>query len=125
VKKNIRKMSYNKRVTSKIRSVCGPLIIGRRDWAELAVNWAGFETFLGFCFLEEELQRRGVHVKPPKIGSRGGVFVHRRNLRFHAVLRREFSWGVLFSVIFGILGGGPRGCVEEGGQFVCFGGLLC
>jgi hypothetical protein len=32
----------------------------------------GFELILGFGFLEEELQRRGVHVNVPKIGSRDG-----------------------------------------------------
>jgi hypothetical protein len=32
---NIRKMSYNKRVTNKIRSACGPLIGDCEEW----LNW--------------------------------------------------------------------------------------
>jgi hypothetical protein len=39
VKKDIRKMSYNKRVTNKIRSVGGPLIMGLRKEANNWVNW--------------------------------------------------------------------------------------
>jgi hypothetical protein len=31
-------MSYNKRVTNKIRSADGPLIMGRREGAEMVVN---------------------------------------------------------------------------------------
>jgi hypothetical protein len=74
------------------------------------------KQFWGVGFLEEELQRRGAYVKPLEIGSRGTVFIHRRNLRFHADLRRELCWGVLFSVIFEVLPSGPRGPTEEGGQ---------
>jgi hypothetical protein len=48
VKKDIRKMSYNKRVTEKIRSADGPLRMGRRELAEKWVKWMRLERFLGF-----------------------------------------------------------------------------
>jgi hypothetical protein len=56
-------------VTDKIRSVCGPLI--KDD--EIGLKFRGLDgdwkDFLGIGFLAE-LQRRGVHVNIPKIGSR-------------------------------------------------------
>jgi hypothetical protein len=39
-------------------------------------------------------------------------------LGFHADLRRELFWGNLKLEFFGFMGGVPRGCTEEGGQFV-------
>jgi hypothetical protein len=41
-------MSYIKRVAVKIRSVRGPLIMGLREWAEIAVNWMRFGKIFGF-----------------------------------------------------------------------------
>jgi hypothetical protein len=40
-------MSYNKRVTSKIRSVYGPLIMGRRERAEIGSTGGDLEKVLG------------------------------------------------------------------------------
>jgi hypothetical protein len=60
VKKYIRNVSYNKRVTDKIRSVCGPLIIGTTKWAEIVVNWRGFEKILGDLSFGGKF-REGVH----------------------------------------------------------------
>jgi hypothetical protein len=50
-------------------------------------------NFLGVGFFEEEVQRRGVHVNPPKIGSRAGELCFGGILRFYADLRRECIWG--------------------------------
>jgi hypothetical protein len=68
----------------------------------------------------EEFQRRGAHVSVPEIGSRGEVLCFGGILGIHAELRREFNWGNWNLVVFGLLGGSPRGCIEEGGPVVCF-----
>jgi hypothetical protein len=39
MKKDIRNVSYNKRVTNKIRSAGSPLLMGRRELAGMVVNW--------------------------------------------------------------------------------------
>jgi hypothetical protein len=43
---------------------------------------------------------------------------------FHADLRREFWWGNLDLMFFGVLGGDPRSAIEEGGHWCAFGGTL-
>jgi hypothetical protein len=70
---------------------------------------------LGFF---EAGQRRGAHVSVPKIGSRAALLCFGGIWGVHADLRREFWWGNLDLVIFGLLGGFPRGVIEEGGRFV-------
>jgi hypothetical protein len=68
-------------------------------------------------------------VSVPKIGSRVGVFCFGGILGIYADLRREYIWGNLFLVVLGVLGGEPRGSIEEGGHLVCimcvWGNLLC
>jgi hypothetical protein len=63
-------------------------------------------------------------VSTPKIGSRAGLFCFGGILGNHAVLRRELFGGNLFLVVFSVLGGSPRGSIEEGGTTVCFWGNL-
>jgi hypothetical protein len=46
-------------------------------------------NILGIEFLEGVVQRRGVHVNIPEIGSRVGVFMFGGIYEIHAVLRRE------------------------------------
>jgi hypothetical protein len=75
--------------------------------------------FLGFDFLKG-VQRRGVHVSPPKIGSRDGQMCFGGILRIHADLRRELDWGNLNLNFFEGLLGVPREGIEEGGPMVCF-----
>jgi hypothetical protein len=70
---------------------------------------AGFELILGDLVFWRKIQRRGVHVSPPKIGSRGDAFVFGGILRFYAVSRRELIWGKLGLGFFEGLGGGSRG----------------
>jgi hypothetical protein len=64
------------------------------------------------------VQRRGVHVSPLKIGSRGAENVFGGILGIHAVLRREFEWGNLKMDFFGFWLRDPRGAGEEGGPLV-------
>jgi hypothetical protein len=64
------------------------------------------------------LSRKGTHVKLPKIGSRGTVFIHWGNLRFCAELRREWCWEVLFWVDLEVGGGWGYVGGEEGGPLV-------
>jgi hypothetical protein len=80
-----------------------------------------FGNFLGVGFFGEEIQRRGTHVSPLKIGSRAGELCFGGILRFYADLRRELIWGNLDLLFFEVLVVGPRGAVEEEGQLV----LLC
>jgi hypothetical protein len=82
---------------------------------------AGLELNLRSDFLGVG-QRRGVHVSPPKIGSRDGEIVFGGIWGRHADLRRDFVWGNLNLGFFGLLGGCPRGATEEGDQLVL---LLC
>jgi hypothetical protein len=82
----------------------------------LRENW---KEFWDFGFLGE-LQRRGVHVSTPEIGSRGEEKCSGGTWGFHAELRRESCWGNLIWVFFGVVGGKPRGFIEEGGHLVCF-----
>jgi hypothetical protein len=67
-----------------------------------------------------EVQRRGVHVNTPKIGSRVGQMCFGGILEIHAVLRRDLFWGNLFWGFLGVLLGVPRSATEEGGHLVCF-----
>jgi hypothetical protein len=48
---------------------------------------------LGIEFFWGKIQRRGTHVNPPKIGSRGDVNCFGGILGIYAVLRRELEWG--------------------------------
>jgi hypothetical protein len=77
-------------------------------------SWKDFWVF-GFW---AGLQRRGAHVKTPKIGSRGAIFCFGGILGFYADLRREYYGGNLKSGFFGVLLSGPRGTIEEGGPTV-------
>jgi hypothetical protein len=73
-------------------------------------------------------QRRGTHVSVPKIGSRAALLCFGGILGFYAELRREYIWRNLFLVVLGVLGGDPRGTIEEGGHLVfpfVFGGIFC
>jgi hypothetical protein len=74
-----------------------------------------------------KFQRRGVHVNIPKIGSRGGGNCLGEFLGVYAELRREFGRGNLKLEFFGVMFGGPRKGIEEGGQIVllrvCFRGI--
>jgi hypothetical protein len=63
-------------------------------------------------------------VNVPKIGSRGELFCFGGISGFYADLRREFIWGNLKLIVFGVLFGGPRGCIEEGGPTVCLGEFI-
>jgi hypothetical protein len=54
------------------------------------------DWFLGWIEVWGNLSRRGTHVNSPKIGSRGTVFIHWRNVGFYADLRRELVKGTLF-----------------------------
>jgi hypothetical protein len=120
MKKYIRIWVILKRVTRLIRSVRGPLIMGRRELAEFVVDWIRFGKIWGIGFFGGTVQRRGVHVNPLKRGSRVGVFVFGGISGFYADLRRELKWGNLNLAIFGVLFRVPRESTEEGGQFVCF-----
>jgi hypothetical protein len=82
----------------------------------------GFGNFLGFGFFEGQVQRRGVHVNTPKIGSRVGGNCFGGILGFYAVLRRESFRGNLNWGFFGGLVVGPRGFIEEGDHCCAFGG---
>jgi hypothetical protein len=88
----------------------------------------GFWEFLRDWDFWGRLQRRGVHVNIPKIGSRDGEKCSGGIQRFYAELRRELVWGNLNLAFFGFLGGSPRGAVEEGDHlcFLCaFEGIYC
>jgi hypothetical protein len=73
--------------------------------------------FLAGIF-EGPVQRRGGRVNTPEIGSRDGINCFGGISGFHAELRREFKWGNFNLVVFGFLGGGPRGTVRRGGTMV-------
>jgi hypothetical protein len=78
------------------------------------------EKIFGEFEVLEELQRRGVHVSIPKIGSRGEESCFGGIQRFYAELRREYCWGNLNWSFFLVLPGGPRRDTEEGGPLcVC------
>jgi hypothetical protein len=79
--------------------------------------------FLGFGFLKG-VQRRGVHVSPPKIGSRDGQMCFGGILRIHADLRRELDWGNLNWDFFEGLLGDPREGLRRGDQWCVFWGNL-
>jgi hypothetical protein len=55
----------------------------------------GIERVLGNLEFLGELQRRGVRVKLPEIGSRDGVFCFGGISGIYAELRREYCWGNL------------------------------
>jgi hypothetical protein len=80
-------------------------------------NWKLF----GDWDFEEEIQRRGADVNTPEIGSRGRVCCFGGILGFYAELRRELIWGILNLGVFCVLGGKPRGVVEEGDLIVSIG----
>jgi hypothetical protein len=112
-------------VAVKIRSASSPLIMGRRDGAEMTVNCMRIGKFLNDWEFLGVGQRRGAHVSIPKIGSRGVLLCFGGIWGCHADLRRELWWGNFKLGFFGALGGSPRGCTEEGGHFVftlCFWG---
>jgi hypothetical protein len=97
----------------------------REGWIGGQLNGIGKE-FWDWDF-EEEIQRRGVDVNVPEIGSRVGQKCFGGISGFHAVLRRELFWGNLNLLFFWFMGVGPRGDTEEGGHyvfFVCVGGIL-
>jgi hypothetical protein len=71
-----------------------------------------------------QVQRRGVHVNTPKIGSRVGEFCFGGILGFCAELRRETFGGNFKLDLFGDLLVVPRECTEEGGPMVCLGEFL-
>jgi hypothetical protein len=77
---------------------------------------------LGIWNFGGTVQRRGVHVNTPEIGSREGVFCFGGILGSHAELRRELGWEFLGQLIFGVVGRGSMWGCEEGGHFVT---LLC
>jgi hypothetical protein len=128
MKKNIRIWVTFKRVTKKIRSLRSPLI--KDDERRLIIGvFKGIWIGLGFGIFGRKLSRRGVHVKPPERGSRDGIKCFGGIRGSYAVLRREFDWGNLDLLFFGVLGGCPREVVEEGGPlcvpFVRLGELSC
>jgi hypothetical protein len=84
-------------------------------------NWPELDWFLGNLVFWGKIQRRGTHVSPLKIGSRGDAFVFGGILSFYADLRRKFIWGKLGLGFLEGLGGSPRGGSEEGGHLVFFG----
>jgi hypothetical protein len=90
-------------MTDKIRSGWGPLI---KDHEMGLVNGglAGFETIYGNLEFWGKLQRRGTHVNTLKIGSRGDAFCIGGIQRFYAELRREWGWGDIGLVGFGVSG---------------------
>jgi hypothetical protein len=69
-----------------------------------------------------KVQRRGVRVNIPEIGSRAGEIVFGGISEIYADLRRESFGRNLKLSFFGVMGVCPRGAVEEGGQLVC---ILC
>jgi hypothetical protein len=81
------------------------VIWSRLDWGFWLDFWNG-------------VQRRGVRVSPPEIGSRDGECCFGGIYWFYAVLRRESEWGNWDLGFFGVLGGDPRGACEEGGPFM-------
>jgi hypothetical protein len=78
-------MSYNKRVMYKIRSARGPLIMGLRENEGIWGFWPGLDWFFWPNF-GKVVQRRGVHVNTPKIGSRDGELCIGGILDFYADL---------------------------------------
>jgi hypothetical protein len=83
-------------------------------------NWPELDWFLGNLVFWGKIQRRGTHVSPLKIGSRGDAFVFGGILSFYADLRRKFIWGNLGLGFLEGLGGKPRGGSEEGGTLSVF-----
>jgi hypothetical protein len=73
---------------------------------------------------EKAVQRRGVHVNIPKIGSRDGEIIFGGILGICAELRRKFEWGNWNLGFFENLLVDPRGVIEEGGPFMCQFGFL-
>jgi hypothetical protein len=73
----------------------------------------------GFGNFWDLVQRRGVHVNTPKIGSRVGVLCFGGIYQFYAELRRDFKRGNLDLLFFCGLGGVPRRLIEEGGEQWC------
>jgi hypothetical protein len=75
------------------------------------------------------VQRRGVHVNIPEIGSRVGIKCSGGISGFCAELRRECFWRNWNLVIFEVLVESPRREGEEGGHlcvpFVCLGEFKC
>jgi hypothetical protein len=70
------------------------------------------------------VQRRGVHVNTPKLGSRDGGNCFGGIWGSYADLRRKIFWGNLDLEFFGGLVESPRRCTEEGGTTLCFLGEL-
>jgi hypothetical protein len=69
--------------------------------------------------LGRPVQRRGVRVNTPEIGSRDGEFSFGGILDIYAELRRDLNWRNLKVGFFGVLVEVPRGGWEEGGPTVC------
>jgi hypothetical protein len=80
--------------------------------------WPGMVRVFGWDFWKA-IQRRGVHVSTPKIGSRDGELCFGGIYEFCAELRREFKGGEFKLVIFGVVLVGPREPEEEGGH-LCY-----
>jgi hypothetical protein len=125
---NIWNMSYNKRVTDKIRSLRSPLIMGRRERAKNWVKWRNLKRILGnwiFGGISEKGSTR----------KRTENRVTRWSLMFwgnSAVLRwiaKRFNLGEFKVGLFLCLGRGSTWAYWGGGA-VCvsmyaFGGILC
>jgi hypothetical protein len=80
--------------------------------------WTGLKAFFWPDF-SKAVQRRGVHVNIPEIGSRDGEIVFGGILGICAELRRKFKWGNWKLGFFEDLLWVPRGVTEEGGPFMC------
>jgi hypothetical protein len=74
--------------------------------------WNGFEDLVFWG----KIQRRGVDVNVPKIGSRVGGLCFGGILGIYAELRREFGWGNLDLVNLGFLSSGLTWGWRRGGN---------
>jgi hypothetical protein len=76
-------------VTNKIRSLRSPLIKDGENGLIIGSVEGVWKVFGELGFFEAG-QRRGAHVRIPKIGSRVGLFMFGGIWGVYAVLRREF-----------------------------------
>jgi hypothetical protein len=74
----------------------------------------GIWNIFGEFVIWGKVQRRGVDVSPPEIGSRDGVLCIGGISKIYAELRRELGRGNLRWGFFGGLGGFPREGVRRG-----------
>jgi hypothetical protein len=84
--------------------------------------WVRVGLGLGFLGFGGTVQRRGVHVKTPEIGSRDAQKCFWGNLGFYAELRRECFGVWVVGQVLKVLEGVAAWGREEGGQLVF---LLC